>query len=185
MFVEVRANEVCIYGHYVGDRLIYIGMGRLDRVFNIKCRSDEWKRLTKDGYRVALLAWFGDRAAARTEEKRLIREFSPICNLLHSANWVSPHIGNTYSVGRKHTEESKKKLSESQKASWRRTKRLTGRRTPIRPIKCLNTGIVYSGLREAARQTGAHFTCISQCINGSRISARGLRFARMEDLPCS
>jgi hypothetical protein len=44
----------------------------------------------------------------------------------------------------------------------------------------LDTGIIYDGLREAARQTGAHFTSISQCINGSKKTAGGLRFIRLE-----
>lgn len=39
---------------------------------------------------------------------------------------------------------------------------------------------IYNGLREAARMTGAHPSTISQCINGKKKHAAGLRFIRLE-----
>lgn len=177
--MEIRGG-VCIYAHYVADQLIYIGMGTLERAFRVAFRPKAWQEKTKNGYRVVILCWFDNRKEAAREEKKLIKAFNPTCNLAHSVNYVSHSIGNTWNIGRKLSKETKLKLSVSQKLSWEKTKRITGSRKPTKPIQCLDTGMIYSGLRDASRQTGACPSSISQCLNGFRRTAGGLRFQRLE-----
>ena len=43
-----------------------------------------------------------------------------------------------------------------------------GERTPSKPVQCVETGIVYSSIKEAARQTGLSKTKISYCCRGIR-----------------
>ena len=176
--ISVPANQTCVYAHYVGEQLIYIGVGSVERAFRVWCRSPSWKALTKDGYRVEILQWFENRDEALEAEKRFIQELKPTTNLLHNG-YVPPHnIGNTWSLGRKHSAVSKAIMSAKQKASWARTK---VHRRPKVPIKCIDTGEIFPGLREAAKATAANYTSISQCINGQRKKAGGLTFIRMEE----
>lgn len=177
--LEVRSG-VCVYAHCVGEQVIYIGMGTLERAFKVTFRPKKWQEIVAGGYRVKVLGWFDNRRLAAVAERQLIERFSPPCNLLHSKNYISPHVGNKYAEGRVWSQESRDKLSKAQKESWLKTKRSVGRRRPTKPIKCIDSGIVYDGLREAARKTGAHYTSISACINGLRGTANGLRFVRLE-----
>jgi len=38
----------------------------------------------------------------------------------------------------------------------------------IKPVKCIETGIVYSSINEASRATGFHHTSISMCCDGKQ-----------------
>jgi hypothetical protein len=176
--MEIKPG-ICVYAHYVGEQIVYIGMGTLERAFRVAFRPKVWQDITSNGYKVVVLCWFDNRRDASQEEQKLIRAFNPLCNFAHSEKFVSHAVGCTWNIGRKHSEESKKKVSEAQKISWQKTKHQTGHRRPIKPIKCLDTGIIYNGLREAARQTGAHPSTISSCINGKRKHAAGLRFEKI------
>lgn len=179
--ILVDMAATCIYAHYVGEELIYIGSGTMERAFTVRNRSPEWKNLTSNGYSVVIIQRYNSKDQAEEEEKRLIKELNPRCNLIYNG-WVNPKaIGNSWNVGRKHSAVSKAIMSARQKASWIDTKRKTGRRRPRQPIKCLDTGAIYDGLRAAAKYTNVHFTCISQCVNGHRKTAGGLRFVRLED----
>lgn len=173
-------NKYCVYGHYVDDKLIYVGFGVSSRPFARANRSVEWAETAANGYDVYIFDWFDSAKEASIVESQLIKRYAPQCNKIHNG-WVNPaSVGNTWNLGKRHSEESKRIMSAKQKESWLLTKRTTGRRRPTKPIKCLETGIVYDGLRDAARQTGVHYTCISQCINGHRKAVGGLRFVRLE-----
>ena len=175
--ISVPPNQTCVYAHYVGEQLIYIGVGSIERAFRIWCRSPEWKKLTRNGYRVEVIQWFENREDALEAEKRLIQELRPTTNLLHNG-YIPPHnIGCSWNVGRKHSDVSRAIMSARQKASWVKTKI---HRRPKVAIKCIDTGEVYPGLIEASKATAANYTSISQCINGHRRKAGGLIFVKME-----
>lgn len=177
--IHVRPNSFCVYAHYVLDVCIYVGMGSYSRAFSKHKRSKNWITLTENGYDVVIMHVFVSRKEAECCECELIKSIKPVCNLFHFPGWIPPHfIGNTWNSGRKHSVETRAKLSVSQKESWKKTKRKTGTRKPVKPIRCVNTGIVYKGLREAARALDMSPSAISQCINGNRLSAGGLKFVR-------
>ena len=44
----------------------------------------------------------------------------------------------------------------------------TNGRTPSKPVKCIETGIIYASIKEAARQTGLAKNKISYCCRGIR-----------------
>lgn len=83
-------------------------------------------------------------------------------------------IANT---GKRHTEETKRKLSEAHKGktTWISGKTMSDDvrgKTSI-PILCVETNIVYFGMMEAERQTGIHHNNISKCAKGDRNTAGG------------
>lgn len=172
----VYTNKRCVYGHYVNNELIYIGAGTLFRAFSYYPRRALWKELVADGYDVIILAWYPDLKSAQDLEKKLIKQHKPKCNLAH--NGYSNAWGNKWNIGRRHTEKAKKILSEKLKASWRNGERKAGSVKPRMPIKCIETGIIYDGLREAARQTGFCPSHLSNCINGVIPHAGGYHFTR-------
>lgn len=46
----------------------------------------------------------------------------------------------------------------------------------IRQIRCINTGVVFPSVRDAARSTGVHQSAISYCLTGKRHTAGGLKW---------
>lgn len=46
----------------------------------------------------------------------------------------------------------------------------------IRPVICLDTGVVYRSCTEASKETGANRSYIGQCALGKRKTAGGLRW---------
>ena len=69
-------------------------------------------------------------------------------------------------TGRKFTEEHKANLSKTLKR---------------KPIICIETGMQYESVSEAARQTGIHRENIKTAINGKRLSAGGYHWAQVDD----
>ena len=90
-------------------------------------------------------------------------------------------IANT---GKRHTEETKRKLSEIHKGktTWIKGKTMSDevRAKISTPILCIETNVVYFGLMEAERQTGIHHNNISKCAKGERITAGGYHWRYAE-----
>jgi group I intron endonuclease len=93
-----------------------------------------------------------------------------------------------YWYGKKHTEETKKKISESRKGrgsgavfSQERKdkiskKQMGNQNAPQKATRCIETGIVYRSAREAARQTGLSSVRISMCCRGERQTTGGFHW---------
>lgn len=169
----------CVYAHHdlMGD-LAYIGMGAPHRPFTRGRRSKKWHEVLGGGFYVSIISWHKTRKEAESEERALIKKLSPKVNFAHTGKVNPIFYGNKWNLFRKHTPEAKLKMSLAQKASWLKTKRTTGTRRPIRPIKCIETGIIYPSLRETARQTGINPSSISSQINGHKRVAGGYTFTR-------
>lgn len=43
----------------------------------------------------------------------------------------------------------------------------------VKPVKCIETGLVYRSIKEAARATGIHHTSISMCCDGRQKKTHG------------
>ena len=74
---------------------------------------------------------------------------------------------------KKHTEEAKKKISESK----------MGAKHPLsKKVLCVETGAIYGSMREAAREAGQKSpTGIIDCCNGKRQTAGGYHWKVLED----
>ena len=46
----------------------------------------------------------------------------------------------------------------------------------VKPVRCMETGVVYPSIKEAARQTGIHHTSISLCCDGRQKKTHGFRW---------
>lgn len=96
-------------------------------------------------------------------------------------------------LGKHHSEETKKKMSESatgrtvseeqkRKHSECMTGLMVGSRNPkSTPVICLNTGEVYETQRAAAKAKGVNQSKISLCCNGKRAHTHGLKWAYTEN----
>ena len=49
-------------------------------------------------------------------------------------------------------------------------------RNHVKAVRCVETGIVYPSIKEAARQTGIYHTAISMCCDGRYKQTHGLHF---------
>lgn len=46
----------------------------------------------------------------------------------------------------------------------------------VKPVACVETGVVYPSIKEAERQTGIHHTAISMCCDGRRKKTHGFHW---------
>lgn len=88
--------------------------------------------------------------------------------------------------GKKHTEESRQKMSESAKArtgrvvtaETRQKLRQSEKTTPVRDVE---TGVVYAGIHEAAEATGLTATKICAVCKGRRNTTGGKRWEYVKE----
>lgn len=89
-------------------------------------------------------------------------------------------------TGKHHTEETKRKLSESHKGktTWIKGKKMNDeiRAKESTPIICVETNVCYFGINEASRQTGIHHSNICNCLKGKREKAGGYHWKYYDDV---
>lgn len=62
-----------------------------------------------------------------------------------------------------------------------KNKREIGEATVKKPVRCIETGIVYSSMRNAYKETGIHANSISRCCNGTHKTAGGYHWEYADD----
>ena len=78
--------------------------------------------------------------------------------------------------GRKHSDETKRKISEKLKGNTCGLGRVVDentRKKMSKPVLCVETGEVFYGIREAERQTGVNSRNIEACLHSRRTKAGG------------
>lgn len=80
------------------------------------------------------------------------------------------HLGeNNCNYGKQFSEETRTKMSESHKgANYSDETRKKMSKAKSKPVLCVETGIVYSSVREASNMTGISETTISRVCNGAK-----------------
>lgn len=84
-------------------------------------------------------------------------------NCLSNLEWCDSKYNNNYG-------DHNKRSAASRKNDLNRSKK----------VRCIETGIIYESVHEAARQTGISNGNISQCCNGKRKSAGGFHWEFVE-----
>lgn len=75
---------------------------------------------------------------------------------------------NNPMYGKKHSEESKNKISEGNRNPSKETRRKMSNAKDKKAVICLTTGIIYESVREAERQTGVDSGSIVKCCQGKK-----------------
>ena len=105
------------------------------------------------------------------EQKQLLRNIGKSRNLVGNNN---PFYGC------KHTEETKRKISDTHKgkAPWNKGIPMLkkSKEKMSKPVLCVETGIVYYSLTNASEQTQIPFSNISKCCSGKRKTAGGYKW---------
>ena len=73
---------------------------------------------------------------------------------------------NNPMYGKKHSKETRDKISESKKNVSKETRRKMSNAKAKKQVICLTTGVIYESTREAERQTGIHSGDIVKCCKG-------------------
>ncbi len=85
--ITLRIDKPCVYRHWLGEEIIYIGKGRGTRPFEVRdySRKTPWRKALKgsDTIRVEIVRWFDTDDAALRFEKREIARFNPAGNTQH------------------------------------------------------------------------------------------------------
>lgn len=87
---------------------------------------------------------------------------------------------NNPMYGKKHSESSRKKMSESRTGeknhAYGKSLSEEHKKKLSRPVKCVETGIVYYGATEAEKQTGIFATSIIRCCKGKLKTTGGFHW---------
>ena len=143
-----------------GYRLTEEQRNKISELQKGRILTDEWKLHIGESLKGEKSPWYGK---AFSEE--------------HRQNLSESHKGQVSSygmLGKKHSEETKRKMSES-KANHKvsdETRMKIGE-SNSKKVRCIETGLVYSGLPEASRDTGCPKSGISMCCNGKQKSSKG------------
>lgn len=84
--------------------------------------------------------------------------------------------------GRMVSDETKARMSKAQSNRSTETRKRLSDAQAKRPVRCLETGTVYPGISEAARQTGLSSSNIAACCKGRRRSTGGFRWEYAENV---
>lgn len=77
-------------------------------------------------------------------------------------------------LGKKHTEETKRKMSETRVGHETSDEtRLKIGKALSKSVRCIETGVIYYGIAEASRQTGFNKSGIWMCCNGRQETCHG------------
>lgn len=155
---RINLLDFCVYAHYFGDRLVYIGAGKIERAFDLKGRTLQYENALRiSGTLPSVEIWFttSNRVEALKLETSYIRMFNPPLNMIGLS--ADP---------RKHAADRVRSL------------RIFG------CVLCMETGIVYSTMRSAAKIMGLNPATIANHINGrdGYPDVRGWTFERRPDL---
>lgn len=103
------------------NQIFYYGKGARERAYCKQHRNPSWHEIAKDGYKVEILAYWATHEEALEHEKFLIwcaRDMGiPLVNMTAGGQGM---LGSKHWLGKKHSEESKRKMSLAQKGSKRR-----------------------------------------------------------------
>lgn len=132
--------------------------------------------LNRDGYLVATVQRDGRRH--RTGAHRLIAStFIP-----NPEN--KPQINHKNGIRTDNRPENLEWVTCSENNLHRRRVLKGGGGRARRPVRCLDTGVVYPSITEAAEATCAGLEKILLCCQGKRNHTHGLRWAYEEETPC-
>lgn len=150
----VVENAIRKFGwHNVEHKILYVNLSKEEAEDMEKQLIKEWDTLVgHKGYNVETGGNANKEISKETREK------------LSKANkgqvpWIK---------GRKHTKESNEKNRQAH---------LGKPPTVIKPVICLDTGVIYPSVTEAGRQLGLNMTHISSCCTGKRNFCGGFRWA--------
>lgn len=118
------------------------------------------------------------REEAKAKEIELIAEYK---SDNRSFGYNIEHGGDSVD---KFSDETKRKISESKIGP---KNAMYGKPSPLRrPVRCIETGVIYCSMREASEKTGVNRICISNCCRGVSITAGGLHWEYYnEELLCA
>ena len=92
-------------------------------------------------------------------------------------------------LGKHHTEETKRKMSEQRQgegAYWygKHLSESAKRKLSVaksKPVRCIETGVIYYGQKEAGKQTGIDKASIGRCCRGNQKTAGGFHWEYVEE----
>lgn len=192
-------SEYYVYIHKkpTTGEIFYVGKGSGNRAYNRRNRTSWWKRLVaKHGFDVEIVAsglqeWYAFELEVEliakygrrdTNEGSLINrtDGGDGCSGIIFTEEVRKKIsdsliGNARTLGKKFTEEHRRKMSEAHRGKTFTAQHVANmvevNRHKMIPV-IRNDGIVYESLHAAAKDTGTHPSNISACCKG-RIKQTG------------
>lgn len=81
--MKVYPNKYCVYYHKDGDKVFYVGCGRIHRAFEFGIRTGTWANYVASigyEYDVEIVKWFRLRKSAEKFEMEEIIRLKSICN---------------------------------------------------------------------------------------------------------
>ena len=170
---------VTVYRHRRLDtnEVFYVGIGKTEkRAYNKNKRSKFWKKITnKTDYSVEIIAEVDTWEDACELEQFLIQEYGR--KNLGTGPLVNMTDGGDGSVGLKHSEEAKQKISEgnkglkhSEEAKLKMSIAKKGKKSPnAKKVICTKTGKIWESLKDCTIENNLNYTTVASNLNGKTL----------------
>ena len=205
-------KRFCVYAHSIDGIVFYVGRGRLARAFATSRRNKQWRVKVISGYDVEIIEWHDTTEAAELSERKLIADLRPECNVIYfdaeAGIFRNPEArrtafavglaarGRAHNLGRKLSPErclamsnrltGKKLSADAYKRQAERMKELraAGRLfgTKAKPVRCVETGVVYPSMTAAARAVDVWQDGIAKATYRTDLTAGGFHWEFVVDM---
>ena len=140
-------------------KIFYVGKGSRSRAYSSSHRNEDWKKIAASGYLVEIMCYWNEHKEALEHEKLLIscgKQLNwPLVNKTAGGQGV---LGLKAFLGKKHSEESKKRMSIARTGmKYRPSKKFSEANAGIKNPNWKGTWITPEGQFKTCREVANHY----------------------------
>ena len=174
---QIVYNPIKKYGwHNIAHKILYSGLTREEAEETEKRIIFEWK--TNDrrfGYNIESGGNIKKEVSAESRKKNSIAHIGLQAGEKNGMYGTHRCGKNNPFYGRKHSEETKQKISEQRKGRF-----CSGDNPVAKKVICIETQKIYLSMKDACRENGINPGHLTECCKGTRKKAGGYHWSYAE-----
>lgn len=177
------ATPFCVYKHVMESTVFYVGMGSISRAFDAGNRNKIWRQYAGNrDFLVEVISLHETEESAHKEEKHLIEQWRPACNMRGTGRDFPPERRAAITarlMGHPCNAETRAKISDRIRKAYARGA-FIGK---MRPIMCINSGEVWRSTHDASLKIGVRSRTLYDQMQHGRPTAGGFHLVYLLTVP--